>query len=49
MWQFMMGFGVGVYVGTKYDCKPTIVFIKGFMDKMAASIPDDAMPKKKDE
>ena len=38
MWQFMMGFGVGVYVGTKYDCKPTISFLKGFVEKMANEI-----------
>lgn len=22
MWQFLLGFGAGVYVGTKYDCRP---------------------------
>ena len=24
MWQFALGFSVGVYVGTYYDCKPMI-------------------------
>ena len=28
MWQFILGFGAGVYVGTNYDCKPTIKFIQ---------------------
>jgi len=22
MWHFCLGFGVGVYIGTYYDCKP---------------------------
>jgi len=24
MWQFFLGFGTGIYVGTYYDCKPMI-------------------------
>lgn len=44
MWQFMMGFSLGVYVGTLYDCKPTVVYIKNFLDK---TIPEEAKPKKK--
>lgn len=24
MWQFIVGFGMGVYVGTFYNCKPQI-------------------------
>ena len=28
MWQFLCGFGAGVYVGTVYDCKPTLQFVK---------------------
>ena len=24
MWKFVVGFGVGVYVGTYYECKPMI-------------------------
>ncbi len=39
-----MGFGMGVYVGTNYDCKPTVKFITNFME---ATIPKDALPKKK--
>ena len=27
MWQLLVGFGAGVYVGTVYDCKPTVEFI----------------------
>ena len=43
MWQFLLGFGAGVYVGTAYDCKPTITFISGCLKK---TIPEDAYPKK---
>ena len=46
MWQFLMGFGAGVYVGTAYDCKPTIIFMKDCFKKL---VPDEAIPKKKDE
>lgn len=24
MWQFLVGFGLGLYVGTYYQCKPTL-------------------------
>ena len=41
-----MGFGVCVYVGTSYDCKPTIAFISNVIK---TSIPKDAIPKKKDD
>ena len=44
MWQFMMWFSLGVYVVTLYDCKPTVIYIKNFLDK---TIPDEAKPKKK--
>ena len=40
-----MGFGAGVYVGTVYDCKPTINFLKECIKK---TIPEDAIPKKKE-
>ena len=33
MWQFLMGFGMGVYVGTAYDCKPTISFLRECLKK----------------
>ena len=46
MWQFLMGFGAGVYVGTAYDCKPTIIFMKDCFKKI---VPDEAIPKKKDK
>jgi len=46
MWQLMMGFGLGVYVGTVYDCKPTVTFITTCLKN---NIPKDALPKKKDE
>ena len=41
-----MGFGLGVYVGTIYDCKPTVTFISTCLKN---NIPKDALPKKKDE
>ena len=31
-----MGFGAGVYVGTKYDCKPTIIFMKDCFQKICS-------------
>lgn len=46
MWQLMMGFGLGVYVGTMYDCKPTVTFISTCIKN---NIPKDALPKRKDE
>ena len=46
MWQFIMGFGAGIYIGTKYDCKPSIDFIKDCIKK---SIPEEAIPKEKDD
>ena len=46
MWQFLMGFSVGIYVGTAYDCKPTVTFISTCLKN---TIPKEAMPKKKDD
>jgi len=46
MWQFLAGFGMGVYVGTLYDCNPTVNFIRDCLKK---TIPEDAFPKKKDD
>ena len=40
----IMGFGVGVYVGTAYDCKPTISFLKECIKK---TVPNEVIPKKK--
>ena len=41
-----MGFGAGMYVGTVYDCKPTVSFIKDCIKK---TVPKEALPKKKEE
>ena len=41
-----MGFGAGIYVGTKYDCDPTITFIT---NSIINNIPKDALPKKKED
>ena len=24
MWQFLVGFGLGIYMGTQYNCKPQL-------------------------
>lgn len=37
MWQFFTGFGLGVYVGTYYDCKPVIIFI---LNTIKSNIPE---------
>lgn len=46
MWQLLMGFSMGVYVGTNYNCKPTILFIKNCIKN---NIPEDIIPKKKED
>ena len=28
MWQLLTGFAAGIYVGTYYDCKPTILLVR---------------------
>ena len=28
MWQFLCGCMSGIYIGTYYDCKPALVFIR---------------------
>ena len=33
MWKFIVGFVSGVYVGTFYNCKPTITTIQSFVQK----------------
>ena len=46
MWQFLCGFGTGVYVGTYYNCKPVIEYVR---IKMKEIIPEDMpKPEKKD-
>tara|TARA_B110000495_G_C22752300_1_gene440737 strand:+ start:362 stop:517 length:156 start_codon:yes stop_codon:yes gene_type:complete len=46
MWQMILGFGAGVYVGTNYDCKPTMKFISLCIKN---NVPKDIVPKKKEE
>jgi hypothetical protein len=41
MWQFLCGFGAGIYVGTYFECKPTIEKVI-FMVKTS-------LPEKKEE
>ena len=40
MWQLLLGFGLGIYVGTYFNCKPTIEKLETNIRK---NIPD---PKK---
>ena len=42
MWQFLLGLGIGVYVGTSYDCKPSIAYTQHFFKKI---VPANAIPK----
>ena len=44
MWQFMMVFSAGIYVGTIYYCKPTVEYVTKFLKN---NIPEEAKPKKK--
>ena len=47
MWQFLCGFGTGVYVGTYYNCKPVIEYVRL---KVKEIIPEDMpKPEKKSE
>ena len=41
MWQMMVGFAAGVYVGTYYNCKPTIIMIQEMVK--------ERLPEKKDK
>jgi len=45
MWQIMFGFVAGVYVGTNYDCKPTIHFVSKFIKD---NIPQERVANKND-
>jgi len=48
MWQILTGFAAGVYVGTYYDCKPTILLVQQMVkDKFPKERLDSAS--KKDE
>ena len=38
MWQLLCGFGTGIYVGTYYNCKPMLEYVK---EKMKEHIPED--------
>lgn len=44
MWQFLLGCGTGIYIGTYYDCKPAILYVHGYLKKQFP----DQFPKKKD-
>jgi hypothetical protein len=40
MWYFVCGLGVGVYVGTYYNCRPVL-------DKITKLVKDNMPPEKK--
>jgi len=40
MWYFICGFGVGMYVGTYYNCKPVL-------DKVTQMVKENMSPEKK--
>lgn len=44
MWQFFFGIGIGIYIGTYYNCAPSIMFITR---KLKENIPDEALPKER--
>lgn len=44
MYQFLLGFAVGVYVGTVYDCKPFVDRAHEFVKEHA---PKEQEPKEK--
>ena len=33
MWQFLLGFGTGVYIGTKYDCRPCMRYVEKHVEE----------------
>ena len=37
MWRFILGFGIGVYAGTYYECKP---LIKNLEEKIKEYMPN---------
>tara|TARA_B100001559_G_C16444828_1_gene596232 strand:- start:259 stop:438 length:180 start_codon:yes stop_codon:yes gene_type:complete len=48
MWQILTGFAAGVYVGTYYDCKPTILLVQQMVkDKFPKERLDSASKKDK--
>ncbi len=44
MIQFFLGFGLGIYMGTIYNFKPTMKFL---INELKLSFPEEAIPKKK--
>lgn len=42
MFQFLIGFSVGIYIGTIYNFRPTINFITKLVKQ---NFPEEAMPK----
>ena len=47
MWQFICGFGAGVYIGTYFECKPTIEQIVSFAKTKIPEKKDKTEEKKK--
>ena len=48
MWQVLTGFAAGIYVGTYYDCKPTILLVHQMVkDKFPKERIENASKKEK--
>lgn len=46
MWQLVTGFAAGIYVGTYYDCKPTILLVEQMVkDKFPKERLENALEK----
>ena len=54
MWQLLTGFAAGVYVGTYYDCKPTIILVEKMLkekfpkERLEGASKNDSKKEKKD-
>ena len=49
MWQFLLGFGAGVYVGTKYDCRPCMKYVEKHVTEYFPKKEDDGENGNKNE
>ena len=46
MWQLLVGFTVGVYIGTYYDCKPQIYTINKWVHEYIPNSKEEESEKK---
>jgi hypothetical protein len=47
MWQIILGFGAGVYVGTNYDCRPCMKYVEERVEEYFPRKDDDKNDEKK--